>query len=73
MTQKKEKAPSRLADKFVVRMPDGLREQVEEQAKASFTSMNTFCLQAIAEKLDRDCKMQLLLSLLVEKAGQQQG
>lgn len=44
---------SRTADKFVVRMPDGMRDQVCDAAGEQFTSMNSFVVQAIAEKLGR--------------------
>jgi len=57
-------APSRLADKFVVRLPPDMRFNVETAAGEQFCSMNTFIVQAISEKLDRDCKQQLLLDAL---------
>ena len=40
-----EQYNSRTADKFVVRLPDGLREKVEAAAKARYTSMNTLMVQ----------------------------
>jgi len=55
---------SREQDKFVVRMPDGMRDQVAKAADASYTSMNTFVVQAIAEKLDRGRRQELLLDAL---------
>ncbi|MBU0792292.1 MAG: Arc family DNA-binding protein [Gammaproteobacteria bacterium] len=57
---------SRSADKFVVRMPEGMREKVDEAAAEQFFSMNTFIIQAIAEKLDRDNRAQRLIDALVE-------
>jgi len=56
---------SRTADKFVVRLPDGIRAQVETAAAGEFTSMNTFVIQAIAEKLDRQQRQEVLLDALV--------
>jgi predicted HicB family RNase H-like nuclease len=56
--------PSRIADKFAVRLPPGMRADVETAAGEQFVSMNTFIVQAIAEKLDRDCKQELLLTAL---------
>ena len=60
-------APSRIADKFVVRLPADMRRNVDEAARQQYTSMNTFIVQAIAEKLDRDQKQQLLLNALAAK------
>ncbi|HGM6620255.1 hypothetical protein ACP87_09875 [Pseudomonas oleovorans] len=60
-------APSRTADKFVVRLPADMRGRVDEAAGQQYTSMNTFIVQAIAEKLDRDRKQQLLLEALAAK------
>lgn len=45
---------SRTADKFVVRLPEGMRDQVSEKADESFMSMNNWIVQAIDEKLTRD-------------------
>lgn len=56
---------SRIADKFVVRMPDGMRESVEKSANQVLTSMNTFIVQAVADKLDLDNRQQVLLDALV--------
>lgn len=71
---------SRDADKFVVRMPDGVRNRVTDAANADHVSMNTFVVQAIEEKLARATRQELLLDALqarVEElhrtqAGQQQ-
>lgn len=41
-----------------------MRGRVDKAASQQYTSMNTFIVQAIAEKLDRDCKQQLLLDAL---------
>nr|WP_221932087.1 Arc family DNA-binding protein [Pseudomonas mendocina] len=55
---------SRTADKFVVRMPDGVRSRVEAAADLDHTSMNTFAVQAIEEKLARAKRQELLLDAL---------
>ena len=59
-----EQYNSRTADKFVVRLPDGLREKVEAAAKARYTSMNTLMVQAIDELLHKNARMELLLDAL---------
>ncbi|KJU81024.1 hypothetical protein N619_01295 [Ectopseudomonas oleovorans] len=59
---------SRTADKFVVRMPDGVRARVDAAADLDHTSMNTFVVQAIEEKLARAKRQELLLDAL-EKAA----
>lgn len=61
---------SRTADKFVVRMPDGVRARVDAAAQFDHTSMNTFFVQAIEEKLARAKRQELLLDAL-EKAADQ--
>lgn len=57
-------ASSRTADKFVVRMPDGVRSRVEAAADLDHISMNTFVVQAIEEKLARARRQELLLDAL---------
>lgn len=56
---------SRIADKFVVRMPNGIRQQVDGHATAAHISMNSFIVQAIEEKLDVENRQQLMLDALV--------
>lgn len=58
---------SRTADKFVVRMPDGVRDQVAGQCKTEHISMNSFVVQAIEEKLARDAGAPDLLGQLNER------
>ena len=61
---------SRTADKFIVRFPDGMRDQVATAAGEVFTSMNTFVIQAVAEKLDRDKLQEIALIVLARAAHQ---
>ncbi|PWU25723.1 hypothetical protein DK254_24060 [Pseudomonas sp. RW407] len=44
---------SHTAAKFVVRLPDGMRDQVEQRSNTDHISMNSFIVQAIEEKLAR--------------------
>lgn len=44
---------SRTADKFVVRLPDGLRSQVEQEALDDHRSMNSVIVQAIQSHLSK--------------------
>ncbi|MGQ7956465.1 Arc family DNA-binding protein [Pseudomonas sp. SP16.1] len=60
---------SRTADKFVVRMPDGVRARVDAAAQLDHTSMNTFVVQAIEEKLARAKRQELLLDALEQAAS----
>lgn len=55
---------SRTADKFVVRMPDGVRDRVDAAAELDHISMNTFVVQAIEEKLARAKRQGLPLDAL---------
>ena len=43
---------SRTADKFVVRLPDGMREKVKARGKVDSRSMNAVVIQALARYLD---------------------
>lgn len=55
---------SRTADKFVVRLPDGLRADVERAAGECDTSMNTVFVQAVRQYLDTQQRQKLLLDAL---------
>lgn len=59
---------SRTADKFVVRLPAGLREEVDAASVAFDTSMNTVFVRAIRQYLDGQQRQTLLLDAL-EKAA----
>lgn len=61
------KPDSRTADKFVLRLEDGQRTRVEGRAKQQRQSMNSWIIEAIAEKLERAQRQELLLDAL-EKA-----
>lgn len=55
---------SRTADKFVVRLPDGLRPDIEAAANASDRSMNSVFVQAVRQYLDGKNRQQILLDVL---------
>lgn len=55
---------SRLADKFVVRLPDGMRSQVEAAADSADRSMNSVFIQALRRYLDNQNRQELLLGAL---------
>lgn len=55
---------SRLADKFVVRLPDGMRSRVEAAANAADRSMNSVFIQALRQYLDSQNLQELLLEAL---------
>lgn len=55
---------SRTADKFVVRLPDGVRGRITDAAKIDHTSMNTFTVQAVEEKLERAERQEIMLRAL---------
>lgn len=48
---------SRTADKFVVRMADGMRNDIAALAKKQHTSMNAVILQAVEAHLQREDQM----------------
>ncbi|MFK3971139.1 Arc family DNA-binding protein [Pseudomonas sp. NPDC087358] len=55
---------SREADKFVVRLPEGMRDEIAAAAHALDTSMNTIFIQSIRERLDNQQRQKLLLDAL---------
>ncbi|MBA1195769.1 Arc family DNA-binding protein [Pseudomonas plecoglossicida] len=52
-------------DKFVVRLPDGMRDQVAAAATADDRSMNSLIVKALREYLDMQQRQQVLLGALV--------
>lgn len=52
-------------DKFVVRLPDGMRDQVAKAADADDRSMNSLIVKAIREYLDMQQRQQVLLGALI--------
>ncbi|MCL8340122.1 Arc family DNA-binding protein [Pseudomonas mosselii] len=56
---------SRTADKFVVRLPDGMRDQVAYAADADDRSMNSLIVKAIREYLELQQRQQVLLGSLM--------
>lgn len=59
---------SRTADKFVARLPDGLRAEIEAVAAADDRSMNSVFVQAVRQYLDGQKRQQLLLEALANAA-----
>lgn len=58
-------------DKFVVRLPDGMRDQVAAAAAAYDRSMNSLIVKAIREYLDRNERANVLLDALTLAATAQ--
>ncbi|WP_082988090.1 Arc family DNA-binding protein [Bordetella bronchialis] len=54
MTKPRQPFPSEAADKFVLRLPDGLRDQIAEAAKKSGRSMNAEFIHRIQLSLLAD-------------------
>ncbi|WLP07041.1 Arc family DNA-binding protein [Pseudomonas putida] len=59
---------SRTADKFVVRLPDGMRDQVAAAADADDRSMNSLIITAIRNELDGRARANALLDALAKAA-----
>lgn len=59
---------SRTADKFVARLPDGLRAEIEAIANSSDRSMNAVFVQAVRQYTDGQKRQQLLLDALASAA-----
>lgn len=50
-TSKSERAPQ-LADKYIVRLPDGMRDKITELAKANNRSMNSEIVLMLQQAMD---------------------
>lgn len=50
---------SRTADKFVVRLPDGMRDRIAEVAKAQHRSMNSEIIARLESSLQQDGELTL--------------
>lgn len=71
MDEEKKAFPSQIADRFVVRMPDGMREFIAERAKVNQRSMNSEIIAILdaymsgdlipAERLMRDPAVRKLI------------
>lgn len=59
---------SRDADKFVVRLPDGMRDQIAVAADASDRSMNSLIVAAIRNELEGRARSNALLEALTQAA-----
>lgn len=59
---------SRTADKFVARLPDGLRAKIEAIANTSDRSMNAVFIQAVRQYIDGQKRQELLLDALANAA-----
>ncbi|WP_458075768.1 Arc family DNA-binding protein [Pseudomonas aeruginosa] len=60
---------SRDMDKFVVRLPDGLRAEVEAEAKRDERSMNSLIVVALREYLHGQRRKHALLDALTTAVG----
>ncbi|WP_279933988.1 Arc family DNA-binding protein [Pseudomonas sp. GD03730] len=70
---KRARKSSREADKFVVRLPDGMRSQITDVSQADERSMNSFVITAVRNELAGRKEQALLLeSLALLKAQLEQ-
>ncbi|MDG9809479.1 MULTISPECIES: Arc family DNA-binding protein [Pseudomonas] len=60
---------SRNADKFVIRLPDGVRERIKGHSNRGLYSMNTFIVRAAIKELDRLEGVETPMSCLEEDAA----
>lgn len=63
------KLTSQQADKFVVRLPNGMRNRLTDAALAQHASMNTIFIQALEQFLDSQYRQQLLLDALAAQVN----
>ncbi|UBM27152.1 Arc family DNA-binding protein [Pseudomonas sp. p1(2021b)] len=59
---------SRTADKFVVRLPDGMRDQVAAAASADDRSMNSLIITAIRNELEGRARANAIIDALINAA-----
>lgn len=69
---KDTKPPSRSADQFVVRLPDGMRDRIADAAKKAGRSMNAEIVHRLQQSLDVDLASETIYTptvALVDGAG----
>lgn len=59
-------AHSRVADKFVVRFPDGMRDKIKEEADNNNRSMNSEVIARLEESLGKSPSWIPVIGMLVE-------
>lgn len=64
----KKPYPSETAERFIVRLPDGMREQIKKAAKAHGRSMNAEIVYRIEESLSRDRWLNDMMESVSEEA-----
>ncbi len=67
MSEEKPTYPSRIADQFVVRFPDGMRDRLKEAAAANGRSMNAEIIARLSASFDHQIPAELKL---IEKLGE---
>lgn len=65
-------APSRTADKFVLRLPDGMRERVAEAARGSHRSMNSEIISRLEVSLESPTRAASLMQPSGELSSDEQ-
>jgi predicted DNA-binding protein len=62
----KNAAPSDQADRFLLRLPPGMRERIAEIAKESGRSMNAEIIARLERSLEADSDFELMKDLVAE-------
>lgn len=62
MSEQKTVYPSRTADQFVIRLPDGMRDRLKEAAHANGRSMNSEIVSRLQSTLDSDVSVKVDMS-----------
>lgn len=62
MSEQKPAYPSRTADQFVIRLPDGMRDRLKEAAHANGRSMNSEIVSRLQSTLDSDVSVKVDMS-----------
>jgi len=63
-SQPSAKAQSTELDKFVVRLPDGMRERIADKAREQRRSMNMEIIQRLVDSFEADLELQRLQAAL---------
>jgi hypothetical protein len=69
-TEMNDKFPSQLAERFQIRMPDGLRDKIREAAEANKRSMNTEIVARLEESFEAAGSVSLDQRTVFELASQ---
>lgn len=73
MTTDKPKSPSQVADKFIIRLPDGMREQIATSAQTHNRTMTAEIVWRLQESFSADGSMSATVKQAIQQEAKTSG